>query len=391
MDIQQQRRVSPVVPRVTDDSQSVLPIHRVPAMTETATAVYTYVSGHADCTESQVATALGLSRTDMARNVHILRAHRLVRPSPARIRGWDLVGPDNALAELITDEEARLRREQAMLLRAREQILKLLPSYLSGLRNKAPDDAIDVVYGSNDVLLKHLIQRAQASGFAVWVADPGREATVVDWLPPNDPDSAAESASQDGRPGVRVVIDHVARQDPDTRRRLSSLSEQGDQVRTLNGVPIWLVVFDRSIAFLPAGHNGTEQGFAVVRHPSVVEPLCAMFELLWDSAQPFTADAPGAHHVGDVLRLDILRLLAAGMKDEVVARRLRLSVRTCRRHIAEVMRQLGAESRFQAGVLAEREIFREAGQATVSGHAHPASEAGFVGAQRGAGSFRPPR
>lgn len=331
-------------------------------MTEMATAVYTYVSEHGDCTESQIAMALGLSRTDLARNLHILRAHRLVRPSPARIRGWDLVGPDNALAELITDEEARLRREQAMLLRAREQILKLLPSYLSGLRNKAPDDAIDVVYGSNEVLLKHLIQHAQASNFAVWVAEPGREATVVDWLPPNDPDTAAEAALRDIRPDVRLVIEHVARQDPVTRRRLSALSQQGDQVRTLNGVPTWLVVFDRKTAFLPAGPHGSEQGFAVVRHSAVVEPLCAMFELLWDSAQPFTADAPAAHHMGDILRMDILRLLAAGMKDEVVARRLRLSVRTCRRHIAEVMRQLGAESRFQAGVLAEREIFREEGE-----------------------------
>lgn len=371
MDLQQQRRVSPVVPRAADDAQSVLPIHRVPAMTGTATAVYTYVTEHGDCTESQVATALGLSRTDLARNLHILRAHRLVRPSPSRTRGWDLVGPDNALAELITDEESRLRREQAMLLRAREQILKLLPTYLSGLRNKAPDDAIDVVYGSNDVLLKHLIQHAQAAGFAVWVADPGREATVADWLPPYDPDTAADTASRDGRPGVRLVINHVARQDPATRRRLSWLSEQGDQVRTSHGVPTWLVVFDRAIAFLPAAHSGAEQGVAVVRHPSVVEPLCAMFEMLWDSAQPFVTDAPGAHHMGDVLRLDILRLLAAGMKDEVVARRLRLSVRTCRRHIAEVMRQLGAESRFQAGVLAEREIFRVIEQAAMNGHAEP--------------------
>lgn len=331
-------------------------------MTDTATEVYGYVSEHGECTELQIATALGLTRTDLARNLHILRAHRLVRPSPGRVRGWDLVGPDNALAELITDEEARLRREQVMLLRAREQILKLVPSYLSGLRNKAPGDAIDVVHGSNDVLLKHLIQHAQAASIAVWAADPGREATVVDWLHPYDPEAEADVPARDDRPGVRLVIDHVARQDPVTRRRLSSLNEQGDQVRTSSGVPTWLVVFDRSIAFLPAGHNGSEQGLAVVRHPAVVEPLCAMFELLWDSAQPFTADAPGAHHVGDVLRLDILRLLAAGMKDEVVARRLGLSVRTCRRHIAEVMRQLGAESRFQAGVLAEREIFRMAAE-----------------------------
>ncbi|KOG32387.1 hypothetical protein ADK34_09305 [Streptomyces viridochromogenes] len=47
-------------------------------------------------------------------------------------------------------------------------------------------------------------------------------------------------------------------------------------------------------------------------------------------------------------------LLAQGAKDEVIARRLGMSLRTCRRHIAELLEELGAESRFQGGALAER-------------------------------------
>lgn len=38
--------------------------------------------------------------------------------------------------------------------------------------------------------------------------------------------------------------------------------------------------------------------------------------------------------------------------DRVIASRLDISVRTCRRHIAVVFEKLGAESRFQAGALA---------------------------------------
>lgn len=45
-------------------------------------------------------------------------------------------------------------------------------------------------------------------------------------------------------------------------------------------------------------------------------------------------------------------MLAAGAKDETIARELGVSLRTCRRHIAEMMRMTGAGSRFQAGVLA---------------------------------------
>ena len=42
------------------------------------------------------------------------------------------------------------------------------------------------------------------------------------------------------------------------------------------------------------------------------------------------------------------------MKDEQIARELGLSLRTVRRRVAEVLDELGATSRFQAGVEAVR-------------------------------------
>ena len=50
----------------------------------------------------------------------------------------------------------------------------------------------------------------------------------------------------------------------------------------------------------------------------------------------------------------ILELLAEGAKDETIARLLGISLRTCRRRIAEIMAGLNAVSRFQAGVNAVR-------------------------------------
>lgn len=47
--------------------------------------------------------------------------------------------------------------------------------------------------------------------------------------------------------------------------------------------------------------------------------------------------------------------MTKGYKDEMVARRLGMSVRTCRRHIAEITEQLEATSRFQAGYNAARQ------------------------------------
>ncbi|MBZ5735679.1 LuxR C-terminal-related transcriptional regulator [Nocardioides sp. TRM66260-LWL] len=54
------------------------------------------------------------------------------------------------------------------------------------------------------------------------------------------------------------------------------------------------------------------------------------------------------------MRQFILEQLAVGAQDDQIARLLGVSLRTVRRRVADVMAELGAESRFQAGVEAVR-------------------------------------
>jgi hypothetical protein len=80
--------------------------------------------------------------------------------------------------------------------------------------------------------------------------------------------------------------------------------------------------------------------------------LKTMFDTNWSSGIP----------VAEVLRLNeklhgqpaqsILASLSAGEKDEVASRKLGMSVRTYRRHVAEIMVDVSATSRFQAGARA---------------------------------------
>ncbi len=88
----------------------------------------------------------------------------------------------------------------------------------------------------------------------------------------------------------------------------------------------------------------------------MVHYLCEVFEQSWTHAEPF-ADAvtDGLEAVAKDIDRTIVRLLAAGMKDETIARRLGMSLRTARKHIADIMETLGAESRFQAGFLSARQ------------------------------------
>jgi DNA-binding NarL/FixJ family response regulator len=48
--------------------------------------------------------------------------------------------------------------------------------------------------------------------------------------------------------------------------------------------------------------------------------------------------------------LAVLRLLADGATDEAIARQLSISVRTVQREVRQVLDQVGARTRFQAGL-----------------------------------------
>jgi DNA-binding NarL/FixJ family response regulator len=69
------------------------------------------------------------------------------------------------------------------------------------------------------------------------------------------------------------------------------------------------------------------------------------------------SDAGSGEPAGSTEDLDrvILRLLAAGLTDQAVARQLSLSQRTVQRHVATLMTRLGARTRLQAGVQGSRQ------------------------------------
>jgi DNA-binding NarL/FixJ family response regulator len=69
-------------------------------------------------------------------------------------------------------------------------------------------------------------------------------------------------------------------------------------------------------------------------------------------AVPGLGSEPGEEELSD--RALLVDQLASGAKDEQIARALGLSLRTVRRRVAQLLDELGAGSRFQAGVEAVR-------------------------------------
>jgi hypothetical protein len=112
------------------------------------------------------------------------------------------------------------------------------------------------------------------------------------------------------------------------------------------------VIADGRAAF---GRSGGESGgrYATFNYdPASVRALDLMFAGAWGSAMPLDEH----QRLADRLRSDSVRMilerLREGHTDDVAARQIRVSLRTYRRHVAAIMRDVGANSRFQAGVRA---------------------------------------
>ena len=133
---------------------------------------------------------------------------------------------------------------------------------------------------------------------------------------------------------------------------LQARADVGEEVRVLPEVFTRLLVIGTTHAILPEPLGQITTPRTMVRQRGLVEALGILFEELWQRASPVAEYERGAKH--DEPRRQLLQQLAAGAQDEQIARRLGMSLRTVRRRVAEVMAELGADSRFQAGVEATR-------------------------------------
>lgn len=95
--------------------------------------------------------------------------------------------------------------------------------------------------------------------------------------------------------------------------------------------------------------TGHASRMAMVRAPVLVSLLGDLFEHVWSRAEPRPRGWKAQFSLTEQEKT-VLRMAAEGMTDEVIGRRLGLTSRTVRRHMANAMERIGAHSRLQAGV-----------------------------------------
>ena len=247
---------------------------------------------------------------------------------------------------------------------------------MAAIREQVPalaelfDSGIDATRGTPQTRI--LSDPAEIAGWFVQLQHQAVEEFMAFDRPPyvSDPSNPLETLALDRGVRWRAIYTADSFGAENAWSRLASLGELGEDARITTSLPIKLAIADRSIALFSLTLETGVDNSMVTESPPLVAALCELFELRWERATPIPAGrgddptedarrarrrAPAATRATATReQRTVLTLIAAGMTDEGIAHQLGVSSRTLRRKTQELMVELRAENRFQAGAEAVR-------------------------------------
>ncbi len=268
------------------------------------------------------------------------------------------VSVDTAVRQLLLDADRQVTDLVGALHRARDTVDRLHSGYLPVQHRHRAHAALELVHGADRIaaLLEDAARGARTEALSL---RPGQDLSG----PALTGRLARERLALAHGVALRTVHPAAALRRPAVLAHVRELTAAGARIRVAHSLPLRLIVVDARLAILPAPGSGSDAGAGaeaevaeaavVVREPALVALVAELFEYFWSAAWTPPELLPGAVHMTG-RHDEVLRLLAAGRTDAAIARKLELSERTVRRLVAELTADLGAESRFQAGVQAAR-------------------------------------
>lgn len=292
------------------------------------------LSGRWDGTEDLAGLLSALDRTGM---VSVLPG------DPPRYRANP---PQFVLDTVIAEQDAELDR-------AHDRLVRLAAHH----DDLARADVVEKVVGGHEISLR-LAQMQRDARHEVRCVDPPRHFDSTD---------TGRVVREALRAGVayRCVYDRAWVSQDSALPEIEALMDAGQQARVLPGVPVRICLADDRLGLLQAryGADDGDGDSAIVVHPSaLLDSLGKLFDRLWQRAVPLRLPAArartGSRRTADLDSEQLVGLLLSGLTDEAIARHLGVGSRTVQRRVAALMAELGAHSRFQAGVLAAHRLER---------------------------------
>ncbi|MEU7550970.1 helix-turn-helix transcriptional regulator [Streptomyces sp. NPDC044571] len=270
----------------------------------------------------------------------------LLQPDPDDVNSLRPVPPAVALAQRLHPIEREIRdrrRDSLELSEAFEPFLAI------SAQNPASTHAITVLEGFDPINAALNLATAECHTEMLTI-QPGGARPSLELTEALERDQPLT----DRGVRIRTLYQHTVRHSRGTLAYVDLLKAGKVEVRTLEELFERLIIFDRTVAFIPASDD--RQVALELRHPGLVDYLIKVFEQLWHRAVPLQEEVTYQHTRSGIsgVQRTIAQLLVEGHVDEAIARRLGMNVRTCRAHIAKLASHLGSGSRAQLGFLIAR-------------------------------------
>jgi hypothetical protein len=303
--------------------------------------LYRAILRHPQRTADQLGRIIGWTPSEVNELAKPLLRARLVRLTESGV--YTAPPPSAAIENLVVTEQARLAQRQLRIQDARAAAANFTAEHLSGQAERRTPAPLAVVTGAE--IPGAIEDLARTTRGDVCSLVRRSRITTHPYLT-----QVGRYLLHGGR-SMRTVYPIGLVADADQLAAVQLWLSQGEQARVAPDVPTRMIVFGSTAAVIDLTFDQESETDLIVRSPALVAALRELFERVWTHAVAVSrTDLDTANDE----RKRLIELLSLGQKDEYVARHLDVSLRTVRRRVADMLTELGAATRFQAGMEAVR-------------------------------------
>jgi hypothetical protein len=316
--------------------------------------LYRAVLRHPHRTADELARILDWEAAEVTEAARPLLRVRLLRVTDTGI--YFAPPPSSAIESLISAEQQRLQQRQEQVHHARAAVHDFTGEHLAGQAERSAPVPVDVVSGAEVVAVIEDLARTTDGEVCSFVRR-SRHPRFPYLI-------AVGSQIMNAGRRMRTVYPLSALDDDAELEAIRLWVGRGEEARIAPYVPTRMIVFGGDAVLVDESYDRESDTEIVVRAPAIVAAFRELFDQVWEhavtvprldgSSEGLSMRIGPGHRLTEEERKRTLELLALGSKDEAVARHLGVSLRTVRRRVSDLLVELGATTRFQAGMEAVR-------------------------------------